>query len=386
MGKETSNPVKSVHAARWTAPPVGPIVNIDEGTATWPEDWGMKKKRNWVEFQRKIHRSAWPNEPEDPNGNIAILERSLEENAAAPLVERTFMLNLHYRRPEFLRSARLDSWDGQLLLAPRTQLAEMLTRKEASRPGVYFLISEYKNRPEIYVGSTMEPPHAIQIYNDQNWWEQIAVLSTTDACLLNSKDVIYLESKLIRRAKDAGRADLRNSKIPHPPHLSKPDQLRMDHFFRETMLILPMLGIDDFAGDAERPLAGNAQIFHMILPDDLGEARAVYLADKKFVVLAGSNARRNWVEVSDRNLGPKASHAQRLKERRAQLLKDGILVPDGTRYCFAEDYEFTAPSTAAKVVAGAPHLGTLNWRIPQQKTTLREWLRSRPANSSKESR
>ena len=376
MGKETRDPVKSAHISRWSDPPIGPIVNIDEGTATWPEDWGMKKKRNWVEFQRKIHRSAWPGEPEDPNGNIAVLERSLEKNTAAPLVGRTFTLDPYCQQSEFLRYALFGPWGGQLLLASRAQLGEVVTRKEANRPGVYFLRSENGNRSKIYVGNTMEPPHSIRIYNDQNWWEQIVVLSTTDVCSLDSKDVIYLQSKLIKRAKDADRTDLCNSQILSPPQLSKFHQLRMEHFFDQTLMILPMLGIDDFTGDTERSLAGDAQIFHMTLPGDLGEACAVYLTAKKFVVLAGSSARREWVGKSSGNDGP--------KERHAQLLRDGILVLDGDRCRFAQDYEFAAVSTAAKVVAGAPRSGTRNWRIPGQTTTLQEWLRAQKMHSPRD--
>ena len=298
-----------------------------------------------------------------------------------PVTNRTFEIDLHFRRPEFLRSARLDSWDGRVLLAPRTQLGEVLARKEANRPSVYFLRSEYGNRPKICIGSATTFNHGIRNHNNQNWWKQLVVLSATAPSELNASDAIYLESKLIKRAQDAGRVDLQDTKAPSMPRLAEQDRKRMEHFFTEALLILPMLRIDDFVDDAPsgQPPVMDAQIFYMVLPDNLGEAYAVYyMAAKKFIVLAGSNARREWIGVSDGNPGPKARHAQ--------LLKDGILVPDGTRCRFAKDCEFTAPSTAAKVVAGAPRSGTLNWKIPKQKTTLREWLRSRPTNSSKESR
>ena len=65
------------HRLRWSAPPVGPSVNLLNQTVEWPEKWDLEQKRNWIQFQRKIHSTAWPGEEIAPGGNIAILEKSL---------------------------------------------------------------------------------------------------------------------------------------------------------------------------------------------------------------------------------------------------------------------------------------------------------------------
>ena len=297
----------------------------------------------------------------------------------AHITGRTFELYLHFRQPEFLRTARLDQWDGHVLLAPRQQLDEALARKETKRPGVYFLRSESRNRPKIYIGSAEASQHRIRSHDHQEWWEQLVVVSATGTRELNTADASYLESKLAKRARDAGRVDLHNAKVPPQPRLSESDQARMNHFFNEALLIFPMLRIDDFVDYAptEQPSTDDSQMFHLTLPGNLGEAFAVYYpATRKMVVLAGSNARREWVGTSRGNDGPKKRHAQ--------LLRDGILVLDGDRCRFAQDCEFAAVSTAAKVVAGAPRSGTYNWKIPGQTTTLREWLQARKLHSPRD--
>jgi len=53
--------------------------------------------------------------------------------------------------PESLRTAEISNWTGKAISAPRTELKELLDRKELQKPGVYILSgTDFKsNEPEI---------------------------------------------------------------------------------------------------------------------------------------------------------------------------------------------------------------------------------------------
>ena len=57
-----------------------------------------------------------------------------------------------------------------------------------------------------------------------------------------------------------------------------------------------------------------------------------------------------------------------LAELRADLIKNGVFVPDGDRLRLTQDYVFDSPSAAAGVMMGRAANGRTEWRTPDGKT------------------
>ena len=53
----------------------------------------------------------------------------------------TIKLFLVYGDPKRLRTAELSNWTGKAIAGPRSELDGLLARDEATKPGVYFLIT-----------------------------------------------------------------------------------------------------------------------------------------------------------------------------------------------------------------------------------------------------
>ncbi len=63
---------------------------------------------------------------------------------------------------------------------------------------------------------------------------------------------------------------------------------------------------------------------------------------------------------------------QHYKKTREKLMQEGILKEDNDSLIFAEDFEFSSPSTAASIVLGRSANGLLEWKL-KDGTTLKEF-------------
>ncbi len=79
-----------------------------------------------------------------------------------------------------------------------------------------------------------------------------------------------------------------------------------------------------------------------------------YEASQGFVVRAGSQAAVEVVPSFAKMAGP--------SELRADLLKNGVLVKDGSVLHFTQDYVFSAPSAASDIVLGSCTNGRTSWK------------------------
>jgi hypothetical protein len=63
---------------------------------------------------------------------------------------------------------------------------------------------------------------------------------------LNKAHVRYLESRLVRLAHEAGRAEVDNANAPNAPSLSEAKAAEMDAFLDEMLVLLPVLDVRAF--------------------------------------------------------------------------------------------------------------------------------------------
>jgi hypothetical protein len=245
---------------------------------------------------------------------------------------------------------------------------------------VYFLIGPdaiQPTRTRVYIGETDDVSTRIKQHNrseDQggkDFWERVCVVTSKDHNLTKAH-VKYLESLLIKAAKDAGRSVLENGNQPEYAALPEADIADMAFFMEQIRTVLPVLGYDflrsrpnltdEAASKGRVPFGSNSPLFTMNVPK-YGISAKAREQDGDFVVLRGSTARDHWT----------SSHAgyQSLYQ---QLIDEAVLseVNLGLRQ-FTSDYAFSSPSAAAAIVSGRPANGRTAWTTVDGGQTYAHW-------------
>ena len=88
-------------------------------------------------------------------------------------------------------------WTGQVLMTSRNQISEALKRPETKRTGVYLLMGDLGNGPQIYIGETEDISQRIKDHTDKKDWWTSAIMITDTGDELNKAHVKYLESRLV---------------------------------------------------------------------------------------------------------------------------------------------------------------------------------------------
>ena len=171
---------------------------------------------------------------------------------------------------------------------------------------------------------------------------------------LHKGHVKWLESELIRLAKEASRAALANSTTPPLPKLPEHDSVFVSTFLSNMLVLYPLLGIDSFTPPTVRGGAGSDPDpikLHASLGGEI-IASGLY-AEDGFVLLAGSRIKK---ESTESLHGP--------AKRQRQVLKDNEQLAD-----FSDEYwellsnvELPTSSTAAQLVYGRSASGPESWR------------------------
>ena len=286
--------------------------------------------------------------------------------------------------PGGLLTAEIMNWTGHIVAAPRSDLAQLLKRQEASRTGVYLLIGDDPDSlggSLAYVGEGDDigkrlVQHAKpETQGGKDFWERAVVLTSKDANMTKAH-ARYLESRLITLAKHANRAVLTNSTEPPLPALPEADVSDMDYFIAQTKIVLPVLGVNIFRATTSRSPSDPGEveveavstqkspIFELRLKKEELIARAQEI-DGEFTVLEGSQARHAWTGVE----------VHGYTALRKKLEKDGTLVIEdsGVGMRFAHDQVFASPSAAAAVVAGRSANGRNEWKVPGSGLAYGVW-------------
>ena len=274
-------------------------------------------------------------------------------------------------------TAEVFNWTGHVLMAPRTQISDALSRKEASYTGIYILIGERGGESLAYIGEAEDIGNRIRSHGtNKDWWD-IAVIVTSAANNLNKAHVKYLEARLVQLARAVGRVPLDNSNTPGLPGLSEAGQSNMEVFLDYLLMVLPALRVDLFLSHrrpamstTRRTEQEGSQEFELNARMHDLKATAV-LEGSDFVVQKGSQARSDWSEGSSEH------HYGRLH---AELVRTGVLRQEDGHRVFAEDYAFRSPSAAAAVVNGRPASGPTEWKVKGENRTYKEWEADRLAS------
>ena len=126
---------------------------------------------------------------------------------------------------------------------------------------------------------------------------------------------------------------------------------------QELLSLLPVIGINSFEQIKQDDTANQHIYFLEVL-----ECNAQgFLLNSGFAVCRGSRVRRTPVNAFEK-------HVPHYFAKRNQVIEDGIMVIDGDRYVFTQDYVFSSPSLDAAVCAGRSANGRSEWKDSDGKS------------------
>jgi hypothetical protein len=262
--------------------------------------------------------------------------------------------------PDGLRLVERSNWIGKAVIFPRALYPKVRDRAEFNQTGVYLLLGP-RTQGEgemLYVGEG-DPvrPRLDDHYAKKDFWTR-AVFFVAGPGQLNKAHIEFLESQLISRARAAKRMPLENGNVPSEPTLSEADRADMEVFLQNILGMLPVLGIHAFE---QTPVAGGKTDAPLLNCAGRGVTATGYDTPQGFVVRSGSFAAVEEVPSLK-------EHFPNVCELRAELLKNGVLVQQGDKYRFTQDYTFNSPSLASAVVLARSSNGRVDWKDGSGKT------------------
>jgi hypothetical protein len=213
--------------------------------------------------------------------------------------------------PGGLLTPEIMNWTGHVVAAPRSDLAGLLKRPEASRTGIYLLLGDDPDSlggSIAYIGEGDDVgkrlyQHArAEEQGGKDFWDRAIMLTSKDANLTKAH-ARYLESRFITLASQARRSRLLNGTARAPLPLPEADVSDMEYFITQVKIVLPVLGVNilrsaatagnGVAGAASGPSPASSPVFILHVKKDGITARAREI-DGEFTVLEGSCARASW--------------------------------------------------------------------------------------------
>ena len=268
-------------------------------------------------------------------------------------------------------TAEIMNWTGHIVVGPRSKLPDLLSRDEAGRTGIYFLVGPdpESGSPSVYIGEGDDVGKRLRTHQkdtSKDFWEKVCFITSKDHNLTKAHGR-YLESRLIEIVKAAGRATLTNSTNPDTVRLPEADVSDMEYFVDQIRLILPVLGMDflRLPQVSETKKVSEKVIFEINSRKHSIKALAVE-RDDEFIVLKGSAAQATWIGVGSEDTSYAQLHGVLVKKEKIAL------APDGTA-TFSDDVPFKSPSAAAAVVLGRPSNGRSEWRVKGTRKTYADW-------------
>lgn len=139
-------------------------------------------------------------------------------------------------------------WPGRAVVIPRASLPSEITRAELNAPGVYVLVSPAVgvDLPTIYVGAADPVCRELELHlSRKDSWEWCIVFASKDNSL-SMAHVHYLQSRLMRLAQKAKRANLENYNDLNLPEFSATELVDLESFLDHILTIGPLFGLYAF--------------------------------------------------------------------------------------------------------------------------------------------
>ena len=270
----------------------------------------------------------------------------------------TIKIFLAHGDPKRLRTAELSNWTGKAVAGPRSEFDSVLARDESRNSGIYFLtgIDPETGKSAVYIGEAEAIRDRVKGHLDKDFWNHIAFFTSKDENLTKAH-IRYLEGRLIEQAKQAGRAQVKNSQ-GSGSRLPESDREDMEIFLEKIHQLLPALGVEVLV-----PITINAAgvtELESLSCEIKGLKAAGHLTPNGIVVLAGSQA-----VLNER---PSSQKYPWVINMRQKLKDDGAITVKVDHLLFTQDVEFSSPSAAAAVIHGGQANGLTAWKNKDGKT------------------
>jgi len=268
---------------------------------------------------------------------------------------KTIQVFLTDGTPRGIKIAEITSNIEQAIFIPRNKINEASSRKEVSRPGLYFLFGESddSSKPIAYIGQSRNSLNRIRTHDQKKdfWNYAVLIVSKTDS--FTQTHIEYLEQLAISKAIESNRYNLENGVSPR--RFKVPETLEADLLdnFDTIKILLSTLGFTLFES-IKKEIKGENTFF---CKGKNALAEGEYQEDG-FVVYKGSKA--------NLKLSPTCSSS--IFNLRSKLVEDKILVQKNNVLEFREDYLFKSPSAAAGQVLARSANGWTEWKNKNGKT------------------
>ncbi len=270
----------------------------------------------------------------------------------------TIKIFLAHGDPKRLRIAELSSWIGKAVAGPRSEFDSVLARDESQKPGIYFLtgIDPETGKSVVYIGEAESIRDRVKGHLDKDFWNHIVFFTSKDENLTKAH-IRYLEGRLIEKAKQSGRAQVKNSQSSGSP-LPESDREDMEIFLEKIHQLLPVLGVEVLVPITLNAASRTALV--SLFCEIKGIKATGHLTPNGIVVLAGSQA-----VLNERPSSQKYPWALNMRQK---LKDDGVLTVKTNHLLFTRDIEFSSPSAAAAVIHGGHANGLTAWKSKDGKT------------------
>lgn len=269
--------------------------------------------------------------------------------------------------PGGITTARVAGWTGNVLLGPRSSLAEILKRSEAQGNGTYMLLGDDRTAvgdTRCYIGKTENFNERFRQHDaKKDFWDRLVIMTSTDDSF-NEGHWGYLEYRLVQLATKAARVSLENTQNPQPRKLSEAQISDMEAFIDQLQVVLPVLGVNALrrvkAPDAPvlQPDPSESPLFTLSVPKNSIKARAKVDGDE-FVMLTGSVVVPAW-NAHGRAESTRRAYAS-YKAQFDALVADGSISIEGAHGVMTRDVPFSSPSTAGAIAVGHSCNGRTSW-------------------------
>ena len=268
---------------------------------------------------------------------------------------KTIQVYLTDGTPRGIKLAEITSNIEQAIFIPRNKIEDAGKRKEASRPGVYFLFGENddSSKPTAYIGQSRNCLGRIKTHDQKKDFWNYAVLIVSKTESFTQTHIEYLEQLAIEKALESNRYNLDNG--ASPKQFKVPETLEADLLdnFDTIKILLSTLGFTIF--ETIKKGGKNKALFYCKGKDASAKGE---LNDDGFIVYKGSTA----------NIKLSKTSGSTLINLRNNLLKDKILIQKGNTLEFQEDFLFNSPSSAAAQVLARRANGWTEWKDKDGKT------------------
>lgn len=285
-----------------------------------------------------------------------------------------------------LMTAEILSFTGRALVAPRSRLPDVLKRQEARGTGVYFLVGDDPDVPgqqRVYIGKSTNIGERIRSHDsNKDFWDRLCIVTSKDQNLTEAH-VGFLESRLIARAREAGRASIDNSTAPDYTALPESDIADMVYWVEQISLLLPVLGFDFLREVPKVP--ASLQGPQISLPGKPDGALELELRDTKFGVLAHAlEVDGEYVVLTGSTARATGDYFNSYAALRQQLIDAGKLTAsdDPQLFRFVQDVTFTSPSAASAVILNRNDNGRTSWHVKGSNMTLAQWQDQQAAKAA----